>query len=77
MPTPYLYEGNDDGLQRTVSDMIDWGLFLAVIAVLGLGLISIYSSVFTSDPGIFRNQVIYAFVGLASGTIAFLFESDG
>ncbi|GMV52836.1 MAG: rod shape-determining protein RodA [Chlorobi bacterium] len=71
MPTPYLYEGNDDGLQRTVSDMIDWGLFLAVIAVLGLGLISIYSSVFTSDPGIFRNQVIYAFVGLASGTIAF------
>lgn len=71
MPTPYLYEGNDAGLQRTVSDMIDWGLFLAVIAVLGLGLISIYSSVFTSDPGIFRNQVIYAFVGLASGTIAF------
>ncbi len=73
MSSSYYFESEDVALQRKVNDVLDWGLLLAVIAVLGMGLVSIYSSVFTSDPGVFRNQTIYAGIGLAAGIAVFFF----
>ncbi len=71
MATSYYFETEEVALQSKVNDVVDWGLLLAVVAILGIGLVSIYSSVFTSDPGVFRNQVVYACIGLASGIAAF------
>ncbi|MCO6465598.1 MAG: rod shape-determining protein RodA [Bradyrhizobiaceae bacterium] len=73
MATPLYFESEDVALKRRVNDLMDWGLLLAVIAVLGIGLISIYSSVATTDSTIFRNQTLYAAIGLTLGFAVFFF----
>lgn len=73
MANPFYFESEDVALKRRVNDLMDWGLLLAVVAVLGVGLISIYSSVATTDSTIFRNQIIYAGIGLAFGFTVYFF----
>ena len=71
-PNTFQFETEDLSLQRKMNDIIDWGLMLAVAAVIGMGLISIYSATFeTSASTVFANQVIYAMVGIASAITMF------
>ncbi len=71
-PNTFQFESDDVSLQRKVNDVVDWGLMLAVAAVLGVGLVSIYSATFeTSASVVFSNQVIYALVGIASAITMF------
>jgi len=71
-PNTFTFETEDVSLQRKVNDLVDWGLLLAVVAVLGMGLISIYSATFeTSASVVFKNQIIYAGIGLAAAVIAY------
>lgn len=71
-PNTFQFEAEDLSLQRKMNDIIDWGLMLAVAAVIGMGLISIYSATFeTSASVVFTNQVIYALVGIASAITMF------
>lgn len=70
----FLFDDDDVALQRKVNDLLDWGLLLAVVGVLGLGLISIFSATSTPDAGTsvyFRNQLLYAAIGIAAGFAAF------
>jgi rod shape determining protein RodA len=73
MSSSYYFESEDVALQRKVNDVLDWALLLAVVAVLGMGLISIYSSVSTADRGVFLNQTLYAGLGIAAGCAVFFF----
>lgn len=73
MASPFLFESEDVALRKRVNDLFDWGLLLAVVTVLGIGLISIYSSVATADATIFRNQIIYAGIGITFGLTVFFF----
>ena len=71
-PNTFQFEAEDLSLQRKMNDIIDWGLMLAVAAVIGMGLISIYSATFeTSASTVFTNQVISAMVGIASAITMF------
>jgi rod shape determining protein RodA len=70
----FSFDDNDVALQRRVNDLLDWGLVMAVIGVLGIGLVSIYSATYpgfmdssavrVSDT--FIKQIIYASVGIAA-----------
>ncbi|MBU3741541.1 MAG: rod shape-determining protein RodA [Candidatus Kapabacteria bacterium] len=70
----FSFDDNDVALQRRVNDLLDWGLVMAVIGVLGIGLVSIYSATYpgflestavrVSDT--FVKQVMYATVGIAA-----------
>ena len=72
MQNTFNIETEDVTLQRKVNDMVDWGLFLAVVAVLGMGLISIYSATFeTTASPVFTRQLMYAGVGLVGGLAMF------
>lgn len=73
MASPFLFESEDVALRRRVNELFDWGLLLAVIAVLGIGLISIYSSVATADAAVFRNQIVFAGIGISLGLTVFFF----
>ncbi len=75
-PNTYRFETEDVTLQRQVNDVVDWGLLLAVVGLLGVGLISIYSATFkTSASVVFSNQLVYALlgmgaaIGLSTGTV--------
>lgn len=76
----FLFDENDVALQRRVNDLVDWGLMLAVVGILAIGLISIYSATY---PGFmatgssamsitFKKQLIHAAVGLVAA-ITFFF----
>jgi rod shape determining protein RodA len=68
----FTFETEDVSLQHKVNDLVDWGLLLAVVAILGAGLISIYSATFqTSASIVFRNQLIYAGIGVGAAIIAY------
>lgn len=72
MQNTFNIETEDVTLQRRVNDMVDWGLLLAVVAVMGMGLISIYSATFeTSASPVFSRQLLYAGVGLLGGMAMF------
>ena len=65
-------ESEDATLQRKVNDMVDWGLLLAVVAVLGMGLVSIYSATFeTAAAAVFGKQVIYSGIGILAGAVMY------
>jgi len=72
----FLFDEDDVALQRRVNDLLDWGMLLAVIGVLALGLISIYSATYESGASdVFRKQLIYAGIGCGVGfTFFFLPE---
>lgn len=75
----FMFDDEDVALQRRVNDLLDWGLLLAVVGVLAIGLISIYSATYpgfletstgtTSDT--FIKQVIYAAIGVVSAVSLF------
>lgn len=68
----FLFDEDDVALQRRVNDLLDWGLLLAVIGVLALGLISIYSATYeTGASDVFKNQVYYAIIGCVAGITMF------
>ncbi len=68
----YRFETEDVTLQRQVNDVVDWGLLLAVVGLLGVGLISIYSATFkTSASVVFSNQLVYAMLGLGAAIGAY------
>lgn len=75
-PTSFVFDADDVALQRRVNDLVDWGLLLSVIAVLGMGLISIYSATYDSGASaVFTKQLIYAGIGTLAGfTLFFLPE---
>lgn len=65
---PFLLDEDDVAMQRRINDMLDWGLLLAVIGLLGIGLTSIYSAAYgLGSDAIFRRQVLYAIVGISGG----------
>ena len=66
----FLFDEDDVALQRRVNDLLDWGLLLAVIGVLALGLISIYSATFGTND-VFKKQLIYAGIGGGVGFALF------
>lgn len=66
---PFILDDEDVALQRRVNDLLDWGLLLATVGVLALGLISINSA--TDGSSYFTNQVVYALIGLASAMTMF------
>lgn len=76
-PNSFVFDSEDVALQRRVNDLVDWGLLLSVIAVLGMGLISIYSATYDSGASaVFTKQLIYGGVGVVVGfTLFFIPES--
>lgn len=65
---PFQLDEDDVAMQRRINDMLDWGLLLAVIGLLGIGLTSIYSAAYgLGSDAIFRRQILYAIVGIAGG----------
>lgn len=72
MHNTYHLETEDATLQRRVNDMVDWGLLLSVVAVMGMGLISVFSATFeTSASAVFSRQLMYAGIGLLGGMAMF------
>ncbi|NQW29794.1 MAG: rod shape-determining protein RodA [Ignavibacteria bacterium] len=61
----FLFDEDDVALQKRVNDLLDWGLLLAVVGVLGMGLISIYSATYeTGASSFFTRQLWYSVVGI-------------
>lgn len=68
----FVFDEDDVALQRRVNDLLDWGLLLAVVGILGMGLVSIYSATFeTGTSAYFSRQLIYAGIGLGVASIMF------
>jgi rod shape determining protein RodA len=69
----FQLDEEDVALQRRVNDLLDWGLLLAVVGVLGMGLISIYSATYEAGASsIFNKQLLYAIVGIVAASVLFL-----
>jgi rod shape determining protein RodA len=70
----FSFDDEDVALQRRVNELLDWGLVMAVVGVLGIGLVSIYSATYpgfleasagrVSDT--FVKQLMYAMVGITA-----------
>jgi len=68
----FFLDEDDVEMQRRINDMLDWGLLLAVVGLLGIGLISIYSAAFSlGSDSIFMRQIFYAVAGTISAIVLF------
>lgn len=68
----FFLDEDDVEMQRRINDMLDWGLLLAVVGLLGIGLISIYSAAFSlGSDSIFMRQVFYAIAGTIAAVVLF------
>ncbi|MFP4368306.1 MAG: rod shape-determining protein RodA [Candidatus Kapaibacterium sp.] len=57
----------DISLEKPVSDYFDWGTFLIVLALTGIGLLSIYSATYDSIMEVFfYKQMISAAIGMSA-----------
>jgi len=68
----FFLDEDDVEMQRRINDMLDWGLLLSVVGLLGIGLISIYSAAFSlGSDSIFMRQVYYAIAGTVAAGVLF------
>lgn len=68
----FFLDEDDVEMQRRVNDMLDWGLLLAVVGLLGIGLVSIYSAAFSlGSDSIFMRQIFYALAGTIAAVVMF------
>lgn len=63
-------------MQRSSSGLVDWTLVLSVLALTGIGLLSIYSATFNAGmPTYFYKQLLFAGVGIVVGAFLMFLPS--
>lgn len=68
----FFLDEDDVEMQRRINDLLDWGLLLSVVGLLGIGLVSIYSAAFSlGSDSIFMRQIFYALAGTVAAVILF------